>query len=66
LCAGADTGQLELSPQSAALFALSLDLSKVFSDDHEMLNHGMVIYDALYTWCRDCQGETHIWPPAFV
>jgi rhodanese-related sulfurtransferase len=26
-------------------------LSK-YPDDHEMLRHGMVIYDALYTWCR--------------
>jgi hypothetical protein len=46
------------------LYALSLGLSKVFSDDHEMLRHGMVMYDALYAWCRDCQGETHNWPPA--
>jgi hypothetical protein len=22
-----------------------------FSDHHEMLRHGMVMYDALYTWC---------------
>ena len=22
-------------------------------DDHEMLKHGMVIYDALYAWCAD-------------
>ena len=29
-----------------------------------MLGHGMVMYDALYAWCRDRQGETHNWPPA--
>jgi hypothetical protein len=23
----------------------------------------MVMYDALYAWCRDRQGETHNWPP---
>jgi hypothetical protein len=23
----------------------------------------MVMYDALYAWCRSCQGETHAWPP---
>jgi hypothetical protein len=23
----------------------------------------MVIYDALYTWCRSLQGETHGWNP---
>ena len=42
---------------------MSLGLSHNFSDDHEMLKHGMVMYDALYAWCRDCQGETHNWPP---
>jgi hypothetical protein len=33
-----------------------------FPDDHEMLKHGMVIYDALYTWSRSLQAETHNWP----
>jgi hypothetical protein len=28
-----------------------------------MLKHGMVMYDALYTWCRSLQHETHNWPP---
>lgn len=62
----ADTSKLELSPQSAGLYALSLGLSKLFTDDHEMLRHGMVMYDALYAWCRDCQGETHNWPPEML
>ena len=43
--------------------AISLGLSHVFADDHEMLRHGLVMYDALYAWCRACQGETHHWPP---
>ncbi|MFZ2294867.1 MAG: chromate resistance protein ChrB domain-containing protein [Polaromonas sp.] len=60
---GADTSRLELTPQSAGLYALSLGLSQNFSDDHEMLKHGMVMYDALYAWCQSCQGETHSWPP---
>ena len=60
---GADTSRLDLSPQSAGLYALSLGLSQVFADDHEMLRHGLVMYDALYAWCRACQGETHAWPP---
>jgi hypothetical protein len=60
---GADTSRLNLAPQSAGLYALSLGLSQVFADDHEMLRHGMVMYDALYAWCRSCQGETHNWPP---
>jgi hypothetical protein len=56
---GADTSRLDLTPQSAGLFAISLGLSANFADDHEMLGHGMVMYDALYAWCRDRQGETH-------
>lgn len=60
---GADTSRLNLTPQSAGLYALSLGLSQNFSDDHEMLKYGMVMYDALYAWCKRCQNETHNWPP---
>jgi len=60
---GADTSRLDLTPQSAGLYAISLGLSQRFSDDHEMLTHGLVMYDALYAWCKSCQGETHNWPP---
>jgi hypothetical protein len=42
---------------------VSLGLSRNFKDDHEMLKHGMVVYDALYAWCRDGQDETHTWNP---
>jgi hypothetical protein len=61
---GADTSRLDLTPQSAGLYALSLGLSRQFADDHEMLKHGMVMYDALYAWCKDCQSEAHNWPPS--
>jgi hypothetical protein len=61
---GADTSRLDLAPQAHGLYALSLGLSQCFSNDHEMLNHGMVMYDALYAWCKSCQSETHNWPPA--
>ncbi len=60
---GADTSRLDLTPQSAGLYAISLGLSATYTDDHEMLGHGMVMYDALYAWCRQCQNETHNWPP---
>jgi rhodanese-related sulfurtransferase len=49
---GADTSRLDLAPQSAGLLAVSTGLSRNFSDDHEMLEHGMVVYDALYAWCK--------------
>jgi hypothetical protein len=61
---GADTAHPELAPQSAGLLAISLGLSRNFADDHEMLRHGMVMYDALYAWCKDGQDETHTWNPA--
>ena len=61
---GADTGHPELTPQSPGLLAFSLGLSHCFADDHEMLRHGMIMYDALYAWARHVPGEKHGWPPA--
>jgi rhodanese-related sulfurtransferase len=49
---GADTSRPDLTPQCEGLLAISYGLSSNFPDDHEMLRHGLVIYDALYTWCR--------------
>ena len=49
---GADTSRPKLTPQCEGLLAVSYGLSANFPDDHEMLKHGMIIYDALYTWCR--------------
>jgi rhodanese-related sulfurtransferase len=49
---GADTSRPDLTPQGEGLLAISHGLSANYPDDHEMLKHGMVIYDALYTWCR--------------
>lgn len=60
---GADTGRPDLAPQSAGLLAISLGLSRNFTDDHEMLRHGMLVYDALYRWCREGKSETHTWNP---
>ena len=60
---GADTSRLDLTPQSAGLYAISLGLSHLHADDHEMLRHGLVMYDALYAWCRSCQGATPNRPP---
>lgn len=48
----ADTARLDLAPQAAGLLAISLGLSHNFHNDHEMLQQGLVIYDALYTWCQ--------------
>ena len=60
---GADTAHLELAPQAAGLLAISLGLSKNFEDDHEQLEMGMVIYDALYSWAKFVREERHTWNP---
>jgi hypothetical protein len=60
---GADTARLELAPEAAGLAALSLGLSRNCPDDHAMLAHGLVMYDALYSWCKDGQDERHSWNP---
>ena len=49
---GADTSRLDLTPQSAGLYAISLGLSNQFKDDFEMLEHGLVMYDALFAWSK--------------
>ena len=58
---GADTARPEIAPQAAGLLAASLGLSRMYSDDLEQLEAGMLIYDAFYRWCRDAVDETHDW-----
>ena len=48
----ADTHRLDLAPEAAGLLAISTGLGKTFADDHALLEHGMVVYDALYAACR--------------
>jgi hypothetical protein len=59
---GADTNRHELAPQSAGLLAVSLGLSRMYRDDLEQIDAGMLIYDALYRWARDASDESHDWP----
>ena len=54
---GADTGKLELTPQSAGLLAISRGLSVTHPDDHAMLATGMLVYDALYAWLKAARNE---------
>src|SRR5688500_7202923 len=58
---GADTARPEIAPQAAGLLAASLGLSRMYSDDLEQLEAGMLLYDAFYRWCRDAADETHDW-----
>lgn len=59
---GADTARLDLAPEAAGLLAASLGLSRMYSDDLEQLEAGMLLYDAFYRWARDASDETHNWP----
>lgn len=57
---GADTDRHEIAPQSAGLWAISAGLAHSAKDDHDMLEKGMIIYDALYDWARHHRNEKHI------
>ena len=55
----ADTGCPDLAPQAEGLLAITLGLSQNIKDDHKMLEFGLIIYEALYSWCKNLQKETH-------
>jgi hypothetical protein len=58
---GADTDSFSLAPQAAGLWAISAGLAYNYKDDHELLQTGMKVYDALYSWAKHVQGEKHTW-----
>jgi hypothetical protein len=57
----ADTDKFSLAPQAAGLWAISAGLSYNFKNDYDMLEIGMKIYDALYSWAKYVQDEKHYW-----
>ena len=59
----ADTDQHELASQSVGLWAISAGLAHNIRDDQELLDQGMVLYDALYSWARYLQNEKHTKQP---
>lgn len=60
---GADTDDHSIAMQSAGLWAISAGLSFNIPDDYELLEKGMLIYDALYSWARHLQNEKHTQSP---
>jgi hypothetical protein len=60
---GADTDRFDIAPQAAGLWAISAGLSYNYTNDHEMLQIGMKLYDALYSWAKFVQDEKHNWQP---
>jgi AraC-like DNA-binding protein len=60
---GADTDRHDLASQASGLWAISAGLARNIEDDHQLLQQGMLLYDALYTWAKYLQHEKHTQNP---
>ncbi|MFF5380058.1 chromate resistance protein ChrB domain-containing protein [Pedobacter suwonensis] len=60
---GADTDRFDFAAQSAGLSAIFLGLSCNITDDQELLEFGMKIYDGLYTWAKHLHTQKHTQSP---
>lgn len=60
---GADTDKHDLASQCSGLWAISAGLAFNIKDDKELLERGMLIYDALYSWAKHLQKEKHTQQP---
>jgi len=56
---GADTDRHDLAVQASGLWAISAGLAHNTKDDYALLQKGMMIYDALYSWAKFLQGKKH-------
>ena len=59
----ADTDTLEKDQAAYGLLAITLGLAKNMTDDHQLLEYAMTMYDGLYTWCAELINEEHGWYP---
>ena len=57
---GADTDRHDIAKEAAGLFAISAGLSYNITDDQQLLQTGMVIYDALYSWAMHLHHQKHL------
>lgn len=60
---GADTDRHHLAEQASGLWAISAGLSHNVADDYLMLEKGMMLYDALYSWAKYLRHEKHTQNP---
>ena len=60
---GADTDRHDIANQSSGLWAISAGLAHNFQNDHELLEKGMLIYDALYSWAKYLKDQKHTQQP---
>ncbi|MCU0323408.1 MAG: chromate resistance protein [Chitinophagaceae bacterium] len=56
---GADTDAHHLAPQASGLWAISAGLAYNFKNDDELLEIGLIIYDALYSWAKHLKHVKH-------
>lgn len=57
---GADTDRHDIAKESAGLWAISAGLSYNITDDYKLLESGMVLYDALYSWATHLYRQNHL------
>lgn len=57
---GADTDRHDIAKESAGLWAISAGLSYNITDDYKLLESGMIIYDALYSWATHLYKQKHL------
>jgi AraC-like DNA-binding protein len=60
---GADTDRHDIASQASGLWAISAGLAFNTKDDYELLQKGIIIYDALYSWAKHLQKEKHTQNP---
>jgi AraC-like DNA-binding protein len=60
---GADTDDHSAAPQASGLWAISAGLAYNTPDDYELLEKGMLLYDALYSWAKFLHHEKHTQSP---
>lgn len=60
---GADTDKHDLAFQASGLWAISAGLAYNFKDDAELLEKGLIIYDALYSWAKHLKDQKHLQQP---
>jgi len=57
---GADTDRHDIAKESAGLWAISAGLSYNIQDDYKLLEQGIIIYDALYSWAKHLYKQNHL------
>src|SRR3972149_1643940 len=60
---GADTDRHDIASQSSGLWAISAGLSHNIKDDNQLLELGIILYDALYSWAKLLMQEKHTQNP---